>query len=158
MRRSNNQMLSVLVGACLLVASVASSQTAARRTATVTANAAIYIAAAVSPTPLRVAAPGTVLRVVGEQGNSPLPESGKERCRPQSPVSRSQSVFASKDCLDGPIVGAAGEGSAGSASVPGGHPVVVAEAILEKRWSRPMVGTALCHDGYGTVGSGNSGH
>jgi Zn-dependent protease with chaperone function len=47
----------------------ASAQTATRGTATVTANAPIYIAAGVSATPLRVAAPGTVLKVLRQQGD-----------------------------------------------------------------------------------------
>lgn len=48
--------------------SVAAAQTAARGQATVTANAPIYIQAAASATPLRVAAPGTVLRVLQDDG------------------------------------------------------------------------------------------
>ena len=45
------------------------AQVAGGSTATVTANAPIYINPAVSPTPLRVAAPGTVLRVKGQEGD-----------------------------------------------------------------------------------------
>ena len=51
----------------LIVAAPALAQSADRQTATVTANAPIYIAAAVSTTPLRVAAPGTVLRVLQQE-------------------------------------------------------------------------------------------
>lgn len=69
MNPRTSAMALALICACLSVASVASAQTAAPKTATVTANAAIYIAAAISPTPLRVAAPGSVLRVIGEQGD-----------------------------------------------------------------------------------------
>ena len=69
MERPNYATLLALVAACSLVAGNTAAQNVAEwPSATVTANAAIYIAAAVSPTPLRVAAPGTVLRVVGEQG------------------------------------------------------------------------------------------
>jgi len=60
-------MLVALFAACGLVVDVASAQTVARQTAIVTANAPIYAEAAVSPTPLRVAAPGTVLRVLQQQ-------------------------------------------------------------------------------------------
>jgi hypothetical protein len=67
MNRPTNMMLRVLAGTGLLVASVASAQTGAPATATVTASAPIYIAAAVSPTPLRVAAAGTVLKVLEQQ-------------------------------------------------------------------------------------------
>ena len=57
----------VLVVACGVAASVGSAQTVARQTATVTANAPIYLGAAVSHTPLRVAAPGTVLKVLQQE-------------------------------------------------------------------------------------------
>jgi hypothetical protein len=56
----------VLVVACIVA--VPSGQTT-RDVATVTANAPIYIGAAFSQTPLRVAAPGTVLKVRQQQGD-----------------------------------------------------------------------------------------
>jgi len=69
MSRLNRAVLFTLV----LVLSVwvvdASAQVARGTTATVTTNAPIYVEAAASPTPLRVASPGTVLRVIGEQGD-----------------------------------------------------------------------------------------
>jgi hypothetical protein len=70
MRTSNHTMLFAgLVAACSLVVAVASAQTVTKETATVTANAPIYIGAEVSQTPLRVAAPGTVLKVLQQQGD-----------------------------------------------------------------------------------------
>jgi hypothetical protein len=53
-----------IAAACLLAGAAVAAQTAAKRTATVTADAPIYIEAAVLPVPLRVAPPGTVLRVL----------------------------------------------------------------------------------------------
>lgn len=69
MRLTRSAIPILVVATYGLIAPGASAQTVARQTATVNSNAPIYIAAAVSPTPLRVAAPGTILRVVGEQGD-----------------------------------------------------------------------------------------
>ena len=68
MRRHIGILLALLM-VLNLGATAASAQTFTRGTATVTANAPIYIGPAASPTPLRVAAPGTVLRVVGQEGD-----------------------------------------------------------------------------------------
>ena len=52
----------------VLTALVLPVTTWAQSTATVTQNAAIYVRAEVAPTPLRVAAPGTKLRVLQDNG------------------------------------------------------------------------------------------
>jgi hypothetical protein len=73
MRTPNQTLARVLIVAYAsgLIPSAAAAQTARQTTprqmATVTANAPIYIGAAVSPTPLRVAAPGTILKVLQQQ-------------------------------------------------------------------------------------------
>jgi hypothetical protein len=54
----------LVVYTCALVPTSASAQATAPQTATVVANTPIYIGASVSPTPLRVAAPGTILKVL----------------------------------------------------------------------------------------------
>lgn len=61
-------LLAVVVGYGLL-GTAASAQKTARNTATVIANAPIYIAAAVSPVPLRVLEPGTPVNVLEQQGD-----------------------------------------------------------------------------------------
>jgi hypothetical protein len=68
LRRIVRSLLALLI-VLSFGATPASAQTVTRGTATVTANAPIYIGPAVSPTPLRVAAPGTVLRVMGQEGD-----------------------------------------------------------------------------------------
>jgi hypothetical protein len=68
MLRFNRVTLLTFAVALSLCAVEASAQIAGGTTATVTTNAPIYIGPAVSPTPLRVAAPGTVLRVKGQEG------------------------------------------------------------------------------------------
>jgi hypothetical protein len=65
--RTPNRAIAVsllVVYTCALVPTSASAQATAPQTATVVANTPIYIGASVSPTPLRVAAPGTILKVL----------------------------------------------------------------------------------------------
>jgi hypothetical protein len=69
MFRRNPGILLTLIVVLVLGAAIASAQVARGATATVAANAPIYLAAAVSPTPLRVAAPGTVLKVLQQEGD-----------------------------------------------------------------------------------------
>jgi hypothetical protein len=67
-------MLLAAVAACGLVATVVFAQTGAGRTATVTLNTPVYIGAEVSDVPLRVLAPGTILKVKEQQGQWVLVE------------------------------------------------------------------------------------
>jgi hypothetical protein len=69
MSRRNIAILFSVLAVLLLRTTPASAQTASGSTATATANAPIYIGAEVSPTPLRVAAPGTLLRVLKREGD-----------------------------------------------------------------------------------------
>jgi hypothetical protein len=65
----NRAVLLVLVIVLSGWAVDAPAQVSRGATATVVSNAPIYIGAQVSPTPLRVAAPGTVLKVLQEEGD-----------------------------------------------------------------------------------------
>lgn len=58
-----------MAAGCALVAAVAFPQTGAQPMATVTANAPIYVGARASDVPLRVAAPGTTLKVLRQDGD-----------------------------------------------------------------------------------------
>ena len=66
-----HNLMAILATAAVggLVASVALAQTPSGRTATVTENAPIYLLADVSRVPLRVLEPGTVVKVLGEEGD-----------------------------------------------------------------------------------------
>jgi hypothetical protein len=57
------------VAACALLGTVTSAQTLSGRTATVTASAPVYLYAAGSQVPLRVLEPGTLVQVLGDEGD-----------------------------------------------------------------------------------------
>jgi len=69
MKQAKHALTLALILVCACLAPAASAQTSGRQTATVVADAPIYLDAAVGLTPLRVAARGTLLKILQQQGD-----------------------------------------------------------------------------------------